>query len=155
MNGLHENQGGVQAKAILSSSDDKLNNVMCWIRHIISTIHVRWETLWIDLTQKSCSCRFIVNKIPHTWKLRTENSHAEGVLRDEYVFSNRSIISQSMKANMMEELSIANHHLKTASDSFDQDYEAQITKLDIKRKTTSQSDWTSSIERNLILYNLI
>ena len=60
-----------------------------------------------------------------------------------------------MKANMMEELSIANHHLKTASDSFDQDYEAQITKLDIKRKTTSQSDWTSSIERNLILYNLI
>ena len=45
-----------------------------------------------------------------------------------------------MKANMMEELSIANHHLKTASDSFDQDYEVQITKLDIKRKTTSQSN---------------
>ena len=39
---------------------------------------------------------------------------------------------------MMEELSIANHHLKIARNRFNQDYEAQITKHDSKEKSLTE-----------------
>ena len=67
-------------------------------------------------------------------------------------FSNSNIGVQQSQAIIadidgMEELSIANKRLKTAHDSTEQEYKAQITKLDSKEN--SLKDWTRSTTRNL------